>query len=86
MHLDCILGVGYPKKNSGRAVGNSAISSKIEAKQEHGKGVSSLVFGVLYSGFKALICLSACQSHQVVEERQEVLQAAGCAPGHCHLT
>lgn len=85
-HLDCILGVGYPKKSSGRAVGNSAIASKTKGKQEQGKGVSSVPFGVLDSGFKPMICLRTCQSHQVEEERQRVLQAAGCATGHCHLT
>lgn len=79
-HLDCILGIGYPKKSSGRAIGNSAIASKTKGKQEDVKRVSSLVFSEVKSGFKPMICLRACQSHQVVEERQ------GCAIGHCHLT
>ena len=76
MHLDCILGVGYPKKNSDRTVGNSAIASKTEGKQERGKGVSTLLLGVLDSGLKPVIRLCTCLSHQVVEERQGVHQLA----------
>lgn len=70
MHLDCILGVGYPKKNSDRTVGNSAIASKTEGKQEHRKGVSTLLLGVLDSASEPVICLCTRLSHQVVEERQ----------------
>jgi len=84
-HLDCISGVGYPKKNSDRAVGNSSIASKTEGKQECRKGISALLLGVLDSGFKPVICPCTCLGHQVAEGRQGAHQPARRAVSHHRL-